>query len=859
MKRTLLFLLVILAFLLMAAVNITLNVMHHRESQLVADSSVSRDNTDPADWFYIMRSSPGAPFDYDAYRLALQQAANQADGKSGLPGTNTTWTLEGPTNINGRINCIRVHPQNNQVIFVGSASGGVFKTSNGGTTWTSFFDDYSYLAVGDIQIDPIHTNTMYVGTGDPNISGYPFIGAGIYKTTDGGANWNYSGLSNTFITSRICINPIHPDTLYAATMGLPFVRDNNRGLYKSTDGGQTWTQVLFISDQAGVIDLVMDPQHPDTLYAAGWDRIRNNQESVVYGTAAKIYKTVNGGQSWTILTTGLPSTPQSRIGLWMSKLNTQTVFASYVNTSLELEGIYKTTNGGQNWSTVNTSSLPAGIMGGFGWYFGQVRTNPTNDNDIFILGVDLWRTTDGGSTWNMAAPSWDQYIVHADKHDLQFLSSTSFLLSADGGLYKSIDNAANWTDADYTPSTQIYRVNYNPHEPGVYYGGAQDNGTLGGNHTQLNLWYRYLGGDGFQPLFDPIDPSLRYYETQNGSLYYDDSFSIEDFTTGIDPTDRRSWDMPIILSHFDPQRLYTGTYRVYRIPNAPYGSWTPLSPDLTDGIIYGDRYHVITTVEESPVNSNILYAGTSDANVWRSLDGGSNWTNVTGSLPGYYVTHICASPSNGGTVYVAHSGYKSNNYIPHLHKSTNNGSTWTDISGNLPDLAINNIEVIPGYNDDIICVATDGGVYTTIDAGVNWYRQGSQMPLVAVYDIVYDTLMHNLVAGTYGRAIQSYNLDSLFQYYNDITGSVEKELQMSQIELYPNPCNEKLCYFFDKNLTSPKKFTIFGLDGRQYAAECLVNDGQVSINVALLTKGVYILAVYDKDNKIRGKGKFIKL
>jgi photosystem II stability/assembly factor-like uncharacterized protein len=497
-------------------------------------------------------------------------------------------------------------------------------------------------------------------------------------------------------------------------------------------------------------------------------------------------------------------------------------------------------------------------MGGFGWYFGQVRTNPSNDNDIFLLGVDLWRTTDGGSTWNMAAPSWDQYIVHADKHDLQFLSSTSFLLAADGGLYKTTDNAVNWTDADMTPSTQFYRVNYNPHEPGVYYGGAQDNGTLGGSDTQLSSWIRYLGGDGFQPVFDPIDPNIRYYETQNGSLYYDDGFSIEDFTWGIDPADRRSWDMPLIMSNFYNTRMYTGTYRVYKNVGAPYDIWTPISPDVTDGVIYGDRYHVITTVEESAANQNILYAGTSDANVWRSLDGGSNWSNVTTGLPNYYVTHIKASPSSGGTVYVAQSGYKSNDYIPHIHKSTNNGTTWSDISGDLPALAINNLEIPEGYNDNIIFAATDGGVYVTIDGGTAWHRLGADMPPVAVYDIVYDTAMHTLIAGTYGRAIQSYNLDSLFQYYNTSTTTENKVLVDRSLQIYPNPASSEVCYFFAKNLTSPKKYIIFGLDGVQYTAELLVNSGSQCIDISSLPAGVYFLVFYDNKNRISAQGKFIK-
>jgi photosystem II stability/assembly factor-like uncharacterized protein len=810
----------------------------------------------PAEWYYLTRTNPGETFDTKAYKEALQQAASAT--KSGAPGTNAPWTLEGPTNINGRINCIAVHPQNNQIIFTGSASGGVFKSTNGGSSYTSIFDDFSYLAVGDITFNPKDPNTMYVGTGDPNISGYPFIGNGVYKTIDGGATWNPSGLGNTYIISDISVHPKCPDTLYAASMGLPFVRDNNRGLYKSTDGGANWTQILFLSNQAGIIELVMDPVCPDTLYAAGWDRIRNNTESLVSGTAAKIYRTTNGGQTWTTLTNGLPTTDMSRIGLHMSGLNHNTLFASIVNPSQQLEGIYKTTNAGNTWTSIDISGLPPDVMGGFGWYFGQIRVNPANDNDIFILGVDLWRTTDGGTSWNMATPSWDQYIVHADKHDMIFLSPTSFLLAADGGLYKSVDNGLNWTDADVTPSTQIYRVNFNPHVPGEYYGGAQDNGTLGGSAAQPGNWIRYMGGDGFQPIFDPYDPSLRYYETQNGALYYDDGMGGGDFTLGIDPADRRSWDMPVIMSRSDNYRMYTGTYRVYKIPDAPYGTWVPISGDLTDGVIYGDRFHVITTVEESPVNPNILYAGTSDANVWYSPNAGTNWYNVTGTLPQQYVTHVVASPTFVNTVYVAHSGYRSNDFIPHIHRSANNGTTWTDLSSNLPPLAINNIEVPAGFNDQLIFAATDGGVYVTTNAGIAWSRLGNNMPLVAVYDIVYDTAMHKLVAGTYGRAIQSYDLDSLIQI---LTTGIDEQAPLAtsvNLRLYPNPCSDYLYVEIDGNKPASTEICIMDLSGKTFPCKASPSSGQVTLDISGIPSGVFLVQVFNNKKQLISCGKFVK-
>lgn len=849
--------LIVIIALIAAGAGLSITLFHRGSPEETITKKPEKGPCGPEEWYYLSRTNPGATFDLAAYKSALQQGASF--DKSGTPGTNAGWTLEGPLNINGRINCIAVHPQNNQIIYTGSASGGVFRSMDGGASYTSVFDDFNYLAVGEITFNPKNPNIMYVGTGDPNISAYPFIGNGVYKSIDGGNTWNYSGLGNTFIISDISVHPKCPDTVYAASMGLPFVRDNNRGLYKSTDGGSTWTQILFISNQAGVIELLMDPVCPDTLYAAGWDRIRNNTESLVTGTAAQIYRTTDGGQNWTVLTNGLPSGPMSRIGMYFSGQNHNTLFASYVSPLQELQGIYKSTNAGNSWTTVNTSGLPPDVLGSFGWYFGQIRVNPASDNDIFVMGVDMWRTTDGGTSWNMCTPSWDQYIVHADKHDMVFLSPTSFLLAADGGLYKSIDNGANWTDADVTPTTQIYRVNCNPHVAGEYYGGAQDNGTLGGSAIQLSSWIRYMGGDGFQPIFDPYDPTLRYYETQNGSLYFDDGMGGGDFTVGIDPSDRRSWDMPIIMSRSDNYRLYTGTYRVYRIPNAPYGSWIPISPDLTDGVIYGDRFHVITTVEESPVNANVLYAGTSDANVWYSPNAGTNWYNVTGTLPGQYVTHIIASPTNASTVWVAHSGYKSNDFIPHIHKSVNNGTSWTDISANLPPLAINNIEVPAGYNDQLIFVATDGGVYATINGGGNWSRLGNNMPLVAVYDIVYDTALNKLVAGTYGRAMQSYDLDSLVQEVITSSGDLQPMTNSAELSIYPNPAKDFVNITITGNVVAQHTISITDLSGKVYLTANISSHNATRIDISSLPKGVLLLRVLDTQQRIVSRKKIIKI
>ena len=810
---------------------------------------------EPYDYFFLQRSYPDETFDIIAYEKAIKKVSKNISllKNSSPKNINSSWTIEGPGNIGGRINVVITHPGNSNIMYVGNANGGVFKTIDGGNSWIPVFDEFSFLAIGAITLDPINPDIVYVGTGDPNISGYPFIGDGIYKSIDGGANWTHIGLTEQRIISRIVINPDSPNIIYAATMGLPFERNNDRGLYRTTDGGNIWEQILFISDEAGIIDLVMDPYNSQVLYAAGWNRIRNNSESVVYGQAAKIYKTSDGGDTWDTLSNGLPTDDMSRIGLCISQLTPNVLFAVYVDTTYQLEAIYKTVDAGLTWNTVPTGSLDPNALGGFGWFFGQIRVNPDNDDELFILGVDLYKTTNGGNNWFMAGPPWYDYTFHADKHDLLYVNSSTILSTTDGGLYKSTDGGNTWTDIENIPNTQFYRVACNPHTPGVYYGGSQDNGTTCGNAGNINSWVRLLGGDGFQPLFDPVDPYLWYAETQYGGLYYFDEFSWDYLTDGIDINDRRSWDMPIIMSKVNPSTLYTGTYRVYKMEYAPYDTWYPISSDLTDGI--DSHRHVITTIDESSINTDYLYVGTSDANVWRTLDGGFSWDDITGILPERYVTSVIASPNNVNTVFVAHSGYKDNEFIPHIHKSSNNGTTWEDISGDLPQLAINNIYVFDETNDQIIFAATDGGVYVTQNGGINWQRIGNNMPVVPVYDIDYDEINNKLIAGTHARSLMSFPVDSIL-----LTTSVTQYNAHYETNfiVYPSLANNEINLKLDNLNSDLIKVALYSNDGKLVkSAQIINNQSLLNISVNSLKPGLYFVVVYN--DHVKHISKFIKV
>jgi photosystem II stability/assembly factor-like uncharacterized protein len=582
----------------------------------------------------------------------------------------------------------------------------------------------------------------------------PFIGDGIYKSTDGGNTWTNIGLKDTRIISRIEIDPGNSNIIYAATMGIPFQRNNDRGLYKSIDGGQTWSQILFVADQAGIIDLVIHPNDPQILYASSWDRIRNNSESIVADVNAKIWKTTDGGTTWTVLGGGLPTGVQGRIGLDMFRANPDTLFAIYVSANSNLEGVYRTYNGGITWTNVS-GNLPTGFLGGFGWYFGQIRVDPANPNQLWALGVSLYRTLDGGNTWSDVSGN-----THVDKHDLKYGQNGVVFKATDGGLYSTSNNGSSWIDVENIPNNQFYRVAVNPFQPNDFYGGLQDNGSVGGNASGFNSWTRYFGGDGFQMRFSSTNPQHWYCQTQNGGLWYSTNGgnSFNWHGNGIDGSDRRSWDMPLILNHINPNTQYCGTYRVYRNTGGVNANWQAISPDITDGI--NSRYNVISSVNESPLDTNILYAGTTDGNVWITTNYGANWVDITDTLPNRYVTSVKGSPSNSARLFVSHSGYKDNDFMPHLHRSDDFGATWQNIAGDLPPLAINDVFIYPN-NDSVIFVANDGGVYATLNAGASWQRIGNNMPIVAVYDLEIEPTNNLLVAGTYGRSLWTFPIDSV--------------------------------------------------------------------------------------------------
>jgi hypothetical protein len=400
---------------------------------------------EPSDHWMRIRSYEDG-FDQEQFMDRIEEVKTHAAYTSDSRDTDLglDWQEEGPGNIGGRIDVITGSEINPDIIYVGATNGGIFKTINGGSDWLPIFDDQPFLAIGAITLNPANEDELYVGTGDRNFTGNSFIGNGIYKSTNAGASWENIGLENTGAITEIIVHPIDEEIVYASALGNPHNKSTDRGVYRSLDGGETWANVLFIADSAGVVDLVMDPFNPDVLYATGYNRMRNYYNSVITGPNARVYKTEDGGDTWMMLAGGLPLEDNCRIGLAVSNEEPNTLHVLVVDgETIDVKDIYKSTDGGDSFVALNVhddGDLPSFVMGGFGWYFGEVYMNPYNNDHLIIPGVDMFQSLDGGETWDMNVPAWWTYEVHADKHAILFLDENSYIIGTDGGLYKTENN-----------------------------------------------------------------------------------------------------------------------------------------------------------------------------------------------------------------------------------------------------------------------------------------------------------------------------------------------------------------------------------------------------------------------------------
>ncbi|MFQ5335273.1 MAG: hypothetical protein ACE5DN_04295, partial [Flavobacteriales bacterium] len=626
---------------------------------------------EPGDYMYRQRAYPSGSINHEAFKEAIAQA--QAIRRSGNRATSIAWEFAGPTNFGGRITDIEMPASDQQTVYAGSASGGVFKSTDGGGSWVPVFDDAPSLSIGDLAIAPSDPNIIYVGTGESNCGGgsLTYDGLGVFKSTDAGTTWSAVGLADSRNTGKVAIHPGNPDIVYVAAMGDLFGNNSQRGIFKTTDGGQSWQNVLYVNDSTGGIDVVIHPLNPDTVYAATWKRIRRPNYKVYGGSGCGVYRSYDGGVSWTELTNGLPSpssTQCGRIGIDIARSSPNILYAIYADSIGYFKGIYKTVNNGDSWTQTNDAALSS-MYSSYGWWNGKINVDPSDPDIFFVGGLDLYRSTNGGASYSNVSGS-----MHVDQHGVYIHPANNNLVIAgnDGGIYISNNGGSSWNSVNELPNMQFYACTMDYTYPTRLYGGTQDNGTKRTLSGNINGYSSIFGGDGFQCIVDPTDNNYIYAESQYGyigrSTNGGASFNIA--TIGISNGDRKNWNTPIRMHPLDPNTLFTGTHRLYKSTNRAQ-NWSAISGDLTNGSGGGNLvYGTITAISISAVDSLTIWVGTDDGNVQMSPDGGSSWNNVTGSLPKRWVTSVVADPYDAATAYVTISGYRFDEFLPHVFKTT---------------------------------------------------------------------------------------------------------------------------------------------------------------------------------------------
>jgi hypothetical protein len=682
----------------------------------------------------------------------------------------------GPANMGGRIDDFAVVEGRPSIIYAGTASGGVWKTENNGVTWKPIFDHQETSTIGDVTVAPSHPDIVWVGTGEPNNRQSSSWGNGVYKSTDGGKTWQNMGLQDTHHIGRIVIHPHNPDIVYVAALGHLWGPNKQRGLFKTINGGKTWTNTKFIDENTGFVDVCMDPENPDTLYAAAYQRRRRGWGFNGGGPGSGLFKTTDGGETWIKLTKGLPSRGDTgRIGIDIYKSNPRVVYAIIEH---KQGGVFRSEDKGFSWKKMSgTNPRPM--------YYSQIRIDPNNDQRIWVLGARMYVSEDGGKSFNTGLVT----RIHGDHHAMWInpKNSDHMIVGSDGGIYFSYDRGKTWDFVNSLPLGQFYEIGFDKQNPYCVYGGLQDNGSWGGPsetyYTQgisNDEWFRIGGGDGFYTQVDPTDPNTIYAESQNGNLFRlnlktGESKSIRPRPEDPKETYRFNWNSPIHISPHDPKTIYYGGNKLF-ISHDRGENWEA-TVDLTkqkdreklplmgtppdkntlskhDGIAYfGD----ITTISESPLKPGLLYVGTDDGNLQVSRDGGKTWKNVTSHIPGVpeytYVTRVVASQFNEGTAYATLDGHRNNDFKPYVFITTDYGEKWKSIAGNIPAGSVVNVIREHPENPHLLFVGTERGAYFSIDLGKRWIKIKSNFPLVPVDDIAIHPRENDLILGTHGRSI----------------------------------------------------------------------------------------------------------
>lgn len=681
----------------------------------------------------------------------------------------------GPALTSGRIADFAVNPQDPTEYYVAVASGGVWKTEDAGVTFRPIFDSQGSYSIGVVTLDPNNPHVVWVGTGENNSQRALGYGDGVYKSMDGGGSWSNMGLGDSQHIGKILVDPRDSDVVWVAAQGPVWNSGGDRGLFKTTDGGESWTKVLDISEHTGVTDMVMDPRDPDVVIAAAWQRQRKVWTLVAGGPESGIYKTTDGGDSWREITRGLPSVDAGRYGLCLSPANPDFIYA-VVEAQYDAGGFYRSTDRGESWRKVNSWTSR-------GNYYQELICDPVDPERVFAMDVYTRVTTDGGSTLGRF-PNPNR---HVDDHALWIdpTDTRHMLIGGDGGVYETWSNGRTWDFKRNLPVTQFYKVVLDNDLPFYnVYGGTQDNWSLGGpsrtldeNGIPTSAWIVTHGGDGFESAVDPENPDIVYAQSQHGNLGRYDRKSGQSVSIQPQPTEegealRWNWDAPLLISPHSNTRLYFAANKLFRSDDRG-SSWTAISGDLSARIdrnkipIMGHVwsmdavgknasttiYGTIVALTESPVQEDLLYVGTDDGLIHRTTDAGGEWTrydNFPGVPERTYVNMVLASSHDAGTVYAAFNNHKDGDFAPYLLKSTDMGASWTSIAGNLPArgsvFAIAEDPVEP----NLLFVGTEFGAYFTLDGGEQWIELNG-LPTIPVRDLAIHPRENDLALATFGR------------------------------------------------------------------------------------------------------------
>jgi photosystem II stability/assembly factor-like uncharacterized protein len=706
-------------------------------------------------------------------------------------------------------------------IYASTRSGGLWKTTNAGTTWSPVSDSVGARAVGAVAIAPSNPNIVWMGTGDQANARSSYSGIGVFKSVDAGTTWQFMGLPDSHHIARIVIHPTNPNVVYVAAMGHLFSRNSERGVFRTTDGGATWNKVLYLSEAVGAIDLVINRQTPSILYAAMYDKDRKPWQIVESGPESGIYKTTDGGTQWTRLSGGLPTGKIGRIGIDIYPKNPNILYALLENQNAAsaaaaapggasasqagvsaiaplAQGIignelYRTDDGGVTWR----KATDVNVAGGKAPYsFNQVRVNPHNDQTVIVTSDSMYISRDAGRTWDsnfFRGAFGDFRAMWWDPDDEQRI-----MLGSDGGVSVSVDGGRT---ADYFPNMRVgeaYALGVDMDDPYHVYGGFQDHDSWKGPSNgptgviTLEHWVTVGPGDGMYNVVDPTDSRWVYNTRELNQMGRMDQQT--GVRTNIAPTRpagqprlRFNWIAPIALSPQNPQTVYAGAQVLFRSKNRG-DTWEEVSPDLTTNdpakIGLNVPYCTITSIAPSQIKAGLIWVGTDDGKVQLTETDGASWTDVTprltaaGAPADRWVSRVFASPHDAGTAFVAKNGFRNDDFAPYLYRTTDSGRTWTPIAGNLPRYPIN-VVVQDRKNRNLLIVGNDVGVFVSVDGGAVWTRLKSNLPDVAVSDLTIHPRENDLVLATYGRALWTGDITPLQELSTDVLG---KPMHLFDIE-----------------------------------------------------------------------------